>query len=172
MKQLKKLAMTIVGLWCCMAASAYDFKDGGFSYNILSETDLTVEVAKGPSYGDVSIPSTVAYNGQNYSVTSIGYQAFRNCKNLTSITIPGSVTSIGHYALYGCTGLTSVTIPGSVTSIGQSAFSGCTGLTSVTILEGVTDIGRSAFNGCSGLTSVTIPKGVTSIGNQTFCRCI
>ena len=148
MKHLKKLAMTIVGLWCCMAASAYDFQEGGFSYNILSETDLTVEVAKGPSDGDVSIPGTVAYNGQTYSVTSIGYQAFRNCKNLTSVTIPESVTSIGDYAFGGCAGLTSVTIPGSVTSIGDYAFNGCTGLTSVTIPEGVTRISSSTFYYC------------------------
>ena len=125
MKQFKKLAMTIVGLWCCMAASAYDFKDGGFSYNILSETDLTVEVATGPSYGDVSIPSTVAYNGKTYSVTSIGRRAFSGFISLTSVAIPEGVTSIGDNAFYGCTGLTSVTIPGSVTSIGYDAFSHC-----------------------------------------------
>ena len=42
------------------------------------------------------------------SVTSIGIGAFRNCVDLTSLTIPNSVTSIGEEALYGCTGLTSV----------------------------------------------------------------
>ena len=147
MKHLKNLAMTIVGLWCCMAASAYDFQEGGFSYNILSETDLTVEVAKGPSDGDVSIPSAVAYNGQTYSVTSIGYRAFRQ-SGITSITIPESVTSIGESAFYGCTGLTSVTIPEGVTSIGQLAFRDCNNLTSVTIPGSVTSIGDSAFGGC------------------------
>ena len=35
-------------------------------------------------------------------VTSIGSDAFSNCKNLTSITIPSSVTSIGNYAFYYC----------------------------------------------------------------------
>ena len=171
MKQLKKLAMTIVGLWCCMAASAYDFKERGFSYNILSETDLTVEVAKGLPYGDVSIPSTVAYNGKTYSVTSIGSRAFYNGDCLTSVSIPNSVTSIGEYAFYGCTRLTSVTIPNRVTSIGSYVFEDCFGLTSVTIPNSVTSIGQRAFSDCTGLTSITIPNSVTSIGSSAFLSC-
>ena len=38
-------------------------------------------------------------------VTSIGHDAFKNCKGLTSITIPGSVKSIGSYALWDCSSL-------------------------------------------------------------------
>ena len=58
--------------------------------------------------------------------------AFKNCKGLTSIMIPGQIDAIRGTAFYGCTGLTSVTIPDSVTYIGQSAFAYCTGLTSIT----------------------------------------
>ena len=55
------------------------------------------------------------------SVMSIAEEAFRDCKNLTSITIGNSVTSIGSCAFVG-TGLTSVKIPSTVTSIGGRAF--------------------------------------------------
>ena len=147
MKQFKKFAMTIIGLWCCIVANAFDFEEGGICYNITSETDLTVEVTcKYNNYeGDVSIPSAVAYNGQTYSVTSIGYNAFSYSKNLTSVTIPDGVTSIGSSAFYGCTGLTSITIPESVTSIGSEAFYSCSSLTSVTIPANVTRIMDDAF---------------------------
>jgi hypothetical protein len=118
--------------------------------------------------GNVSIPSSVTYDGVAYSVTSIGDYAFYGCTGLTSVTIPESVTSIGNYAFRGCSGLTSVTIPESVTSIGYYAFCGCSGLTSVTIPEGVTSIGSCAFENCSSLTSVTIPSSVTSIGGEAF----
>ncbi|MBR2238210.1 MAG: leucine-rich repeat domain-containing protein [Prevotella sp.] len=117
------------------------------------------------------IPDSVTYNGTEYSVTSIGNDAFYKCSGLTSVTIPNSVTSIRDYAFSGCSGLTSVTIPNSVTSIGWGAFDGCSGLTSVTIPNSVTSIGHSAFYGCSGLTSVTIPNSVTSIGWYAFEGC-
>ena len=76
------------------------------------------------------IPTTlkeVIITGSSY----IQYGSFRNCSNLTSITIPNSVTSIGRYAFYQCSNLTSITIPNSVTSIGQYAFYNCSNLTSV-----------------------------------------
>ena len=97
--------------------------------------------------------------------------AFRNCKSLTSVTIPNSVTSIEDYVFADCSSLTSITIPESVTSIGDYAFAFCSSLTSITIPESVTSIGNSAFSSCSGLTSVTIGNNVTSIGDYAFCNC-
>ena len=109
MKQFKKLAMAIAGLWCCMAANAHDFEVDGIYYNIL--TTAKVEITfKGSSYyeydneytGKAEIPESVTYNGNTYSVTSIGDRAFYGCTGLTSITIPNSVTSIGEGAFSGC----------------------------------------------------------------------
>ena len=104
-------------------------------------------------------------------VTSIGSQAFYECSNLTSITIPSGLTSIGEQAFGNCTGLTSITIPSGFISIGDYAFWNCTGLTSITIQNGVTSIGTGAFWNCTGLTSITIPSSVTSIGVNVFYNC-
>ena len=65
------------------------------------------------------------------SVTSIGRDAFRECADLTSITIPAGVTSIDYQAFSGCTDLTSITIPVSIKSVDVWAFEGCTNLTDV-----------------------------------------
>ena len=42
-------------------------------------------------------------------VTMINGNAFQNCSDLTSISLPGSVTEIGSNAFYDCSSLTSVT---------------------------------------------------------------
>ena len=105
------------------------------------------------------------------SVTRIGDYAFKNCSGLTSLTLPSSVTRIGDYAFYNCSGLTSLTLPSSVTSIGEFAFSYCSGLTSLTIPSGVTSIGMSAFEYCSSLTSLTLPSSVNEIGIYAFHGC-
>ena len=159
---------------------AYDFQFGDLYYRITSSSaSYTVEVTYLEYYSSenysglttATIPDTVTYNGTTYSVTSIGYSAFRGCSSLTSVTIPNSVTSIGGSAFYDCSSLTSVTIGNSVTSIGGSAFYHCSSLTSVTIPNSVTSIGSSAFDGCSSLTSITIPNSVTSIGSSAFYGC-
>ena len=105
------------------------------------------------------------------SVTRIGDYAFYNCSGLTSLTLPSSVTRIGDYAFYNCSGLTSLTIPSSVTSIGMSAFEYCSSLTSLTLSSGVTSIGMSAFEYCSSLTSLTLPSSVKEIGIYAFHGC-
>ena len=173
--KLFSLFLALVASVGTMSAST---KIGDLYYN-LDATNLTAEVTYQYEYDannysgltSIVIPSTVTYNAQNYSVTSIGERAFYNSTGLTSVDISNSVTSIGSSAFAFCTGLTSVDISNSVTSIGSSAFSGCTGLTSITIPNSVTSIGDYAFANCSGLTSVTIPNGVTSIGDYAFANC-
>jgi len=122
--------------------------------------------------GDIVIPSSITYNAKTYSVTSIGYSAFKNCSGLTSITIPNSVTSIGEQAFAHCSGLTSVTIGNSVKSIGEDAFYNCSGLTSITIPNSVTSIYQHAFYGCSGLTSIVVESGNTKYDSRENCNAI
>ena len=171
-----------------------------------SETDLTFELLEygenqgGPNgykitgcdlnaSGELVIPSE--YNGKPVSL--IGSNAFRNCTELTSITVPDSVFEIMSYAFEGCTGLKtvvindvpyigseaflgctsleSVTLPNGIEEISYGMFEGCTSLASVTIPDTVTSIGEYAFEGCTGLTSITIPNGVTDIGYYAFLNC-
>ena len=103
------------------------------------------------------------------SVTSIGDHAFTWCTSLKRLTIPEQVVSIGRNAFNVCTGLKSIDIPNSVTAMGDFAFSDCTGLTSITVPESLTDIGKKVFSGCTGLTNVNILNSV--IGTEMFSGC-
>ena len=132
-KLFGRLAAAAVLLLGAASAYAHDFEVNGIYYNINSDRTSVSVTYKGSSYssyaneysGAVTIPASVTYSGKTYSVTKIGYEAFRGCSGLTSVVIPNSVTSIGSWAFGYCSGLTSVEIPNSVTSISEGAFSYC-----------------------------------------------
>ncbi len=87
---------------CCRA---YDFEilsDEGYSLYFNKTSDSQVEVtyqtysiSDNPSYsGDVVIPPRVSCEGTDYTVTSIGRNAFWSCKSLTSVSLPESDKAI------------------------------------------------------------------------------
>lgn len=170
-KLLFLLAMTLVSV----SIIASTFEVDGICYEILSSTDKAVSVtSKGnQTYsGDIVIPEKVIYNGKTYSVTSIGYRAFKGCNGLSSIDIPNSVSSIGKNAFSYCSSLKTMIIPDNVTSIGEYAFEFCDSLSTILIGNNVTSIGGSAFKNCRSLASLIIPNSVTYIGGGAFSGCI
>ena len=194
MKRLKSMLATLALLLCSLSASAHAFEVDGIYYDVTSSTDLTVAVTyQGSSYseysneytGSVVIPETVTYDSKTYSVTSIGRYAFRNCRSITSVTIPNSVTSIGDWAFENCRNLTSVHISdisawcnikfgdpdSNPLSYAEHLYMNGKEITELVIPDGVTTIGDYAFYNCSSLTSVTIPNSVTSIGSFAFEYC-
>lgn len=104
-------------------ATAQQFLEGGIAYNVLSETDHTVEVTtKWPFYnGNVVIPSTVTHAGTTYDVVALGEYSFYGA-TLSSVVIPTSVTRICAFAFFASDAPTSITVPASVIAIGQLAF--------------------------------------------------
>ena len=153
-------------------------------YKITNADAKTVEVVSELDYyddnksyntaptGTLTIPETVSNGGIDYSVTSIGANAFNNCSGFTgSLTIPNSVTSIEDYAFFACTGFTgSLTIGNSVTSIEGAAFYSCYGfIGSLTIPNSVTSIGANAFVSCRKLTSLTMLRPTPpTVGRNAF----
>ena len=169
----------------------YQINADGVSATLVGPVDITQVV------GELSIPTTISYNGSDYPVTRIGKNAFISSGGLTgSLTIPNTVTSIGENAFLSCSGLTelhlgisldtigpaafygckgftgSLTIPNSVRAIEIGAFYGCTGFTgALTFGDGLKRIEKGAFCKCSGFTSLNLSEAVTSIGSCAFWGC-
>ncbi|MBO4689378.1 MAG: leucine-rich repeat protein [Paludibacteraceae bacterium] len=118
----------------------------------------------------VSIPSSVVFEGKEYSVTEIGDYAFYLCKRLKHVSIPNSVTKINFCAFCGCDSLTSIDFSIGLTSVGEASFAGC-GISSLILPDGVTCIGNSAFGECDHLKTVIIPNSVTTIESVAFREC-
>jgi len=160
------------------AATAYNVK--------LNVSDLGGAYSDSGSAGNALITNLSKYVNLDLSgstFTSIEYDVFFGCSNLTSVTIPSSVTSIVGDASYGCTGLTAINVDAANTAYSSENGvlynktkitlikypPGKTG--SFTIPNGVTSIGEGAFAYCTGLTSVTIPNNITNIEDGAFYEC-
>ena len=166
---MKKIYFVFLMMLLPLAASADAVEIDGIYYAFNAEAKTAAVTVNPNKYsGDVVIPSTVSYNDEAYTVTSIGWWAFQRCEELTSVTIPSSVTKINFAAFMDCTGLVSVTIADGVTNLGEHAFENCTGLTSITLPASVTSIDFRAFSGCSNLSSVTVSDDLTHVGSLAF----
>ncbi len=132
-------------------------------YRILSSHEVIV-VAPGSSptwggferpTGDLIIPETVEYEGDTYTVVSIGANAFDECQELTSVQLPNTIQSIKAEAFAFCTGLTGAfVVPDQCAFIGGYALWECFSLTSLTIGASVETIQWSAFEDCTSLQSI------------------
>ena len=132
-------------------------------YRILNPQEVIVVEPRLPNHtapwsgydkptGDLVIPETVEYEGNTYTVVSVGPNAFRECQELTSIQLPNTIRKIGAEAFDYCTGLTGAfVIPDQCTFIGAYALWECFYLTSLTIGAAVDTIQWSAFEDCTSL---------------------
>ena len=126
---------------------------------------------------DYSLSQAAPWDSKKYSiksvqignsVTSIGYDAFSLCSNLTSVTLGDSVMTLNSFAFSYCGSLTSVTIPDSVTTIDTYAFSGCDSLTNVWIGNSLAIIGDMAFKSCTSLTGIWVDEENPNFSSDAY----
>ena len=164
------IIMMVASVLCTEAQTLID----GLYYNLDSNTK-TASVAKNKTAsGDIVIPEKVSYGNVEYTVTSLGYQCFFNCRELKSIRIPNTVTSIGGKAFIGCWSLEKIEIPNSVNYIGLQAFSGCSSLESIIIPSSVTQIEYkdNIFFGCNNIRSIEVAQNNKVYDSRDNCNAI
>ncbi|MBQ2188162.1 MAG: leucine-rich repeat domain-containing protein [Bacteroidales bacterium] len=154
-----------------------EFTVGDLNYRVNDDNvsvTVTGHVNGYEATGDLIIPESVNYEGNDYTVTVIGESAFLYCFYLTNLSIPNTVTTIEGGAFAYCQGFTGdLVIPNSVTTVGYGAFQICPGFDGDLIIgSSVTEIGDYAFNSCDGMTGILyIPSGVQSLGGNSFGYC-
>lgn len=157
---------------------------GNFEYSALD--DGTIQITK---YTGSDTTLTVPSEIDGYTVTEIGWYAFRDCRELETIILPESITSIGREAFYGtayyndesnwengilylsnCLIATksneingNVVVKQGTRVVADYAFSECANMTGIKLAEGLISIGDSAFYECTSLVSLTIPDSVIHI---------
>lgn len=105
------------------------FTVGSLKYKVTKVSAKAIEVSvvgvKSKKLTKANIGATVTYKGFRCKITSIGSNAFKNCKRLKKVTIGANVKSIGAKAFYGDKKLATVTIKSKVLKkISKSAISG------------------------------------------------
>lgn len=167
-------------------------KLGNYTVTVLGEDSFSTDDFDSPLYDihhtkiqSVTIPQCVTSIGEDAfaqcralqsltiddAATSIGDWAFDECLKLTTLSLGKKITTIGDYAFDDCRILNNVTIPQSVTSIGKQAFGRCYGMDSFTIEDAATSIGEYAFWDCQKLETLSLGKNITTIGDDAFRSC-
>ena len=165
------------------------------SFAICGERQLEVKCKNTNISGAVTIPGTVGVvtgkdaNGndttESWKVTSIADAGFKDCKNITSITIPDSVTNIGSFVFQSCHNLSAINIPASVNSIGRALTADNDGTESNSGINTLTVDSRNknyrSEGNCiienltntliAGCQNSTIPDGVEIIKEYAFSGC-
>lgn len=77
-------------------------------YDVLDDNSVAAHFLKPNEEGKIEIPETVEIDGKTYTVTEIAANAFKDNKDLTEVTIPGTVTTIGDGAFAGCENLVAI----------------------------------------------------------------
>lgn len=134
MKKSKRILAGIMALSLCFVGSADFMTEGIVPFVAVAESNETV---KSGICGDnltwvLNDEGTLNISGTG-DMTNVSWDSEK--ESIKKVIIENGVTSIGYNAFSDCKGLTSITIPNSVTSIGNGVFCFCSGLTEITILN-------------------------------------
>lgn len=158
------------------------YQSTDFRYALYNDGDKNLASLLKGDYSSLStivIPSQIRVKegGQTvrYDVTSIGWQAFKDCK-IMEFSIPNTCTRIGEEAFCGG-GLATIVIPEGVKYIGKSAFRNDKNLREVSLPQTLEEIDEYAFadhnkmyDNKTSIGEIVFPKNLKIIGNHAFDR--
>lgn len=168
--------------------------------DLFSASSSTVEILE-IEHADC-IPNSFLYGAHllqsftiyNLDSTEIGDEAFYDCYELSTVSLPNDITYVGKSAFEGtaitsfnasslramggrafasCSKLKEVRFDNNtmLTALPVYAFSYCTSLQTFSLPQNVETIGSFAFSCCEKMESFVVPSSVTTIGDGAFDGC-
>lgn len=200
MKRLYYTLFALSGVNICFAQPDVD-GIGGIYYN-LNKTTKTAEVTfKNIMEGDddylyeehnqykykgnVSIPETVEYEGETYTVNRLGENCFCICTELVTLHLPKTITSIGNSALSSMRSLellemdegekyyasNSILYEKNGNSVAAVYCAPNIANGTITFDENTSILNQGLFNNNSGVKHITFPSGVTTLPDGVCNGC-
>ena len=126
---MKKFTLLFTALACCFGSIFADtslepgaqIEENGLKYRLLMDGTFQVQELLSYSLSTVTIPSHVTVNGEEYTVSGILPDAFKNKPLLSKVVIPETVKTIGTNTFQNCYTLRGMTIPATVEGIGLNS---------------------------------------------------
>lgn len=132
----------------------------GLEYTINGNHAEILEDNSNDIEGELIIPDSIPYEGQQLPVTTIGAYAFRGY-SISSVTLPASITSIGAGAFANCPNLVKADLSATAPNLLSSTFTNCNELSEVILPQtDATYTMSGTFINCTNLTSCKIPRNV------------
>ena len=106
---------------CVGSANAYSeyVEDDKVNYYVDTETGIASAYVKYDAHGEVTIPSTVVYEGDTYPVKSVSSSG--NCDMVTGVVVSEGIERLERDAIFG-NNITYVILPSTITQIDDDAF--------------------------------------------------
>ena len=114
--------------------------------------------------GDITIPSNIG----NVEITMINDDAFRDCDNLRTVTIPNTVKMLGKNAFLDCSNLAEVNMSENVSTISNNCFKSCSNLKSFNMPKNIKVLNTSSFENCSNIKSIYFSNNDINIDTTAF----
>lgn len=160
----------------------------GIRYDLIGPLSKTVEVTYAPNnevlyQGELTIPETIVYNDETYTVTKIGRYGLASgvadiqgilmggMSELTSLQLPNTIRSIARGGLSECGNIKVLQLPEGVELLGEQCFKSMVSLSSITLPSQLTYIPHYCFWDCKALETVTLPASIRALGYYSFYDC-
>lgn len=143
--------------------------------NCKSLKKLTINIADGPTSVSGALVKgcknlqTVMFTGRTQNLTVIEAAAFKETKNLNTVSLPDTIKTISKEAFYD-SGIENIHLPKNLKQIGTMAFAK-NGLKDIVIPNKTKRLGEYVFLDCKELTEVVLPESVTKIPSGIFEGC-